>query len=243
VANNVLAHVPDLNDFVAGLSLALKPTGVLTIEVPHLLQLIDEVQFDTIYHEHFSYFSLLTAEQALARHDLLVYDVEQLPTHGGSLRLWAAPRKAARPPTSRLVHVRRLEEAAGLDAVETYAGFAKHVDNCRQGVLDFFAAARADGKMVAAYGAAAKGNTLLNFCGISTDDLRFVADRSPAKHGRFLPGSHVPIEPPERIFQSRPDFIVILPWNLRREITAQLAGVAAWGGRFVTLIPEVRVQS
>ena len=241
VANNVFAHVPDLGDFVAGLATVLKPSGVVSIEVPHLLRLVEEVQFDTIYHEHFSYFSLLTAERALARHGLAVFDVEQLPTHGGSLRIWSAPTGAGRPETERLGQVRRMESEAGLDRIETYAGFGARVERLREGVLSFLAEARAAGRSVVAYGAAAKGNTLLNYCGITTADIEYVADRSREKQGRLLPGSHLPVEAPGHIFETRPDYVVILPWNLRREISAQLGAIRDWGGQFVTFVPDVAV--
>ncbi len=243
VANNVFAHVPDLDDFVAGLAGVLKPSGVVSIEVPHLLRLIEDTQFDTIYHEHFSYFSLLTAERALARHRLTVFDVERLPTHGGSLRIWSAPDGAGRTPTTRVADERRLEVHAGLHRIDTYAGFGARVERCREGVSEFLATARAEGRTVVAYGAAAKGNTLLNYCGVSTADIAYVADRSLEKQGRLLPGSHLPIEAPERIFETRPDFVVILPWNLREEISSQLAAIADWGGRFVTFVPDVTVWS
>ena len=243
VANNVLAHVPDLNDFVAGLALAVAPDGVLSIEVPHLLRLMEETQFDTLYHEHFSYFSLLTAERALAGQGLAVFHVEQLQTHGGSLRIWAAPVGAERVPTPGLEEVRRAEERAGLDRIDTYTGFGTRVDRCRDQVLEFLSAAKAAGRTVVAYGAAAKGNTLLNYCGVSAADIRYVADRNPEKQGRLLPGSHLPVEPPERIFETRPDYVLVLPWNLRAEVAAQLAGIARWGGRLVTLVPEVRIHS
>ncbi len=241
IANNVLAHVPDLDDFVAGLAAVLKPTGTLSIEVPHLLHLLADTQFDTIYHEHFSYFSLLTAERALASHDLVVFDVERLTTHGGSLRIWAAHRSAARPGTARLDKVRQLEVEAGLDRIDTYDGFGPRVDSCRKGVRDFLARARADGATVAAYGAAAKGNTLLNYCGVTSTDIVMVADRNPEKQGHLLPGSHLPVEAPERIFELRPDYVVILPWNLRVEIATQLKGIRAWGGRFVVAVPKVDI--
>lgn len=243
VANNVFAHVPDLDDFVAGLATVLKPSGVVSIEVPHLLRLIEEVQFDTIYHEHFSYFSLLTAERALGRHGLAVFDVEQLPTHGGSLRIWSAPAGAGRAGTERLAQVRRLESEAGLDRIETYAGFGARVERVRERVLAFLAEARAAGRTVVAYGAAAKGNTLLNYCGITTADMEYVADRSREKQGRLLPGSHLPVVAPEHIFETRPDHVVILPWNLRKEISAQLGAIRDWGGTFVTFIPDVAVWS
>jgi len=241
VANNVLAHVPDLHDFVGGLSMVLKPSGSLSIEFPHLLNLMEQVQFDTIYHEHFSYLSLLTAERALAGHGLEVVDVEQLPTHGGSLRVWAAHAGAGRAPSPRVQDVRRLEADAGLHELAAYAGFGTRVDQCRRGVLDFLTEAREGSRTTVAYGAAAKGNTFLNYCGVTTADIAYVADRSPEKQGRLLPGSHLPVVAPEHIFETRPDFVVILPWNLHEEISGQLAGIAEWGGRFVTFVPEVRV--
>jgi hypothetical protein len=203
---------------------------------------MEEAQFDTIYHEHFSYFSLLTAERALGRHGLAVFDVEQLPTHGGSLRIWSALSGAGRPQTDRLREVRNLEAGAGLDRIDTYAGFGARVQRCRDGVLGFLATAKAAGHTVVAYGAAAKGNTLLNYCDVTAADIAYVADRSLEKQGRLLPGSHIPVVPPARIFETRPDYVVILPWNLRAEVSAQLAEVREWGGRFVTLIPEVRIS-
>ncbi len=241
VANNVLAHVPDLDDFVAGLSVALAPSGSLSIEFPHLLNLMEQVQFDTIYHEHFSYFSLLTAERALLRHGLAVVDVEQLPTHGGSLRVWAAHVGRQASPSPRLDAVRKLEEDAGLHALAAYAGFGARVDRCRQGVLEFLKSAKSANATTVAYGAAAKGNTLLNFCGITPTDIAYAADRNPEKQGRLLPGSRLPVVAPERIFETRPEWVVILPWNLHQEISTQLAGISEWGGRFVTFVPEVRV--
>jgi len=241
VANNVLAHVPDLDDFVAGLSIVLKPSASLSIEFPHLLKLMEQVQFDTIYHEHFSYFSLLTAEKALARHGLRVVDVEQVPTHGGSLRVWAAHAGAALATSPQVHGVRELEEDAGLHGLAAYAGFGTRVDRCRRGVHDFLQAAKDAGKTTVAYGAAAKGNTLLNYCGVSTADIGYVADRSPEKQGRLLPGSRLPVVAPDRIFDTRPDYVAILPWNLHEEISVQLAGVTEWGCRFVTFVPEVRV--
>ena len=241
VANNVLAHVPDLDDFVAGFALVLEPGGILSIEFPHLLNLMEQVQFDTIYHEHFSYFSLLTAEEALAGHGLAVIDVEELPTHGGSLRVWAAHAEAGRAVSPTVAEVRAQEAAAGLDTLDGYRGFGPRVEECRRGALDFLRQARDDDKATVAYGAAAKGNTLLNYCGVTTADIAYVADRSREKQGRLLPGSHLPVVAPERIFETRPDYVVILPWNLHQEISAQLAGIAEWGGRFVTFVPEVRV--
>lgn len=242
VANNVLAHVPDLHDFIAGLAILLKPSGVLSIEAPHLLRLIEDVQFDTIYHEHFSYFSLVTAEAALAHHGLRVFDVEQLSTHGGSLRIWAASEHAPREATTRLRGLQLDEQEAGLGRIDTYAGFSPRVETCRHSVRKFLRDTRADGKIVVAYGAAAKGNTFLNFCELSSEDIPYVADRSLEKQGRFLPGSHLPVKDPSEIFETHPDFVAILPWNLRDEIMQQLKGIATWGGRFVTFVPETRVH-
>jgi SAM-dependent methyltransferase len=235
VANNVMAHVPDLNDFAAGLALLLGPGGTLTIEVPHLLRLVEETQFDTIYHEHFSYFSLLTARHALARHGLFVVDVEELPSHGGSLRIYARHEPAATTP--HVDDVVERERAAGLDRPDGYAAFAERVDAVREELLAVLQGARDEGRQVAAYGAPAKGNTLLNFCGIGTELVEYTVDRSPHKQGRFLPGSRLPIHAPEHLFETRPDYVLMLPWNLQREITEQMAGVREWGARFLVPIP------
>jgi len=239
IANNVLAHVPDLNDFVAGLAALLAPRGTLTLEFPHLLRLIEETQFDTIYHEHFSYFSLLTARDVLARHGLAVTDVEELASHGGSLRVYAQQDRLTASP--RVEDVVARERAAALDRPEGYAAFAARVDAVREELLEFLHRARVDGQDVAAYGAPAKGNTLLNFCGIDSDLVAYTVDRSPHKQGRFLPGSRLPIHAPERLLETRPDYDLILPWNLRREITEQMAGIREWGARFVVPIPHVHV--
>lgn len=241
VANNVLAHVPELNDFVAGLQHLLAPEGVLSIEVPHLLRLIEQAQFDTIYHEHFSYFCLLTAERALARHGLRVFDVAELPTHGGSLRLSACHAGAARPSTAAVAALRARELAAGLDALAIYRGFADRVARTRGAVQDFFRGARAAGKTVAGYGAPAKGNTLLNHCGLGPEDLAFTVDASPHKQGKLLPGSRIPVRHPDAIRAARPDYLFVLPWNLRGEIAEQMAGIRDWGGRFVVPIPELEI--
>lgn len=240
-ANNVLAHVPDLNAFVGGFPHVLKPQGVLTFEFPHLLNLIQLVQFDTIYHEHYSYLSLLAVEQVLAAHGLRVFDVEQLPTHGGSLRLFCCHQAAGHEETDSLRALRAAEAAAGLGRSETYDGFAARVDAVCDGFQAFLQAARDDGKAVAAYGAAAKGNTFLNRCGVTRDDIVEVYDANPAKQGRYLPGSHVPIRAPEAVRVTRPDYIVILPWNLQDEIARQLAFIREWGGRFVIASPETQV--
>jgi SAM-dependent methyltransferase len=239
---NVLAQVPDVNDFVAGVAMLLKPGGVVTIEFPHLLRLMTENQFDTIYHEHFSYFSFLSAQRIFAAHGLTLFDVEELPTHGGSLRIYA--RHAAdtgRPLTERARTLGARELAAGLDRLATYAGFTEQVHETKRRLLEFLIGARRAGKRIAGYGAPGKGNTLLNYCGIRNDFLEYTVDRNPYKHGRFLPGTHIPIFPPERIAATRPDYVMILPWNLKDEIMEQLSYVRSWGGQFVVPIPDVKV--
>ena len=240
-ANNVLAHVPDLNDFVAGLALLLAPSGVITVEFPHLLRLIAERQFDTIYHEHFSYFSLLSVERVFAHHGLTVFDVDRLATHGGSLRIHACHSAAGRERSERFADVMGAERAAGLADVAAYERFADGVVEVKCAVLEFLVGARRAGKLVAGYGAPAKGNTLLNYCGVGPELLRFTVDRSPYKQGRYLPGVQIPILAPQHIFDTRPDYVFILPWNLREEIVEQMQAVREWGGRFVVPIPEVRV--
>jgi SAM-dependent methyltransferase len=243
VGNNVLAHVPLLNDFIAGIALLLEPRGTVSIEFPHLLTLIEQVAFDTIYHEHYSYLSLFAIEQVFARHGLTIYDVEKLPTHGGSLRIFAAHSGAGCPADSAALRgVRHEETVAGLPDLSTYARFASRVEECRRSVLDFFAAARRDGRTVAAYGAAAKGNTLLNFCGATQRDVAMVADRNPHKQGKFTPGSHIPVVSFEDLMRARPDYVLILPWNLRDEIRRQLHSIGEWGGKFVTPVPVVRID-
>jgi len=242
IGNNVLAHVPLLNDFVAGIALLLKPKGAVTIEFPHLLELIEHVEFDTIYHEHYSYISLYAIEQVFNRHGLRIYDVERLPTHGGSLRIFAAHAERADLADSPLLHkLREQESAAGLADLGTYLRFSERVENCRRSLLEFLGQAKRDGKVVAAYGAAAKGNTLLNFCGVTPQDIAQVADRNPHKQSKFLPGTHIPVVSPEAFLQSKPDYVLILPWNLQEEIRQQLQEVRQWGGRFVTPVPVVRI--
>jgi SAM-dependent methyltransferase len=243
IGNNVLAHVPQLNDFVAGIALLLRENGNITIEFPHLLELVKHVEFDTIYHEHFSYFSVYAIEQVFSRHGLRIYDVERLPTHGGSLRIFAA--HAARKDlkdSATLREVRAQESAAGIQDLGTYAKFSKRVEECRDSLLAFLATAKRECKRIAAYGAAAKGNTLLNFCGVTPADIAFVADRNPHKQNKFLPGTHIPVVSPEELMQAKPDYVLILPWNLRDEIQQQLAGIRAWGGRFVTPVPLARIH-
>ena len=242
VGNNVLAHVPDLNDFVAGLGALLKPGGVVSLEFPHVLRLMEEVQFDTIYHEHFSYFSLIALEPVLARHGLRLFDVETLATHGGSLRLLACRAGCERHEDGPGLHaVRDAERTAGLDQLSTYTGFAERVAEVKAALRNFLETAKRDGKSVAAYGAAAKGNTLLNTCGVGTDLIDYVVDASPHKQGRYLPGSRLPIVGPERLAETRPDYVLILPWNLRHEIVGQNPAVGDWGGRFVVPIPITTV--
>jgi SAM-dependent methyltransferase len=241
VAKNVLAHVPDINDFVQGIATLLKLHAVFTVEFPHLLNLIKEVQFDTIYHEHFTYLSLLAVERVFARNGLRIFDVEEVSTHGGSLRIFACLNGANHVEMGTVAKIRDKEVAARLDQPEGYKGFDARVRQVRSDLLEFLDQAKATGKTVAGYGAAAKGNTLLNYCRIRSDRVAFVCDKSPAKQKMFLPGSRIEIKPPQAIFDMRPDYVLILPWNLREEIEEQLAGIRDWGGRFVTAIPEIRV--
>jgi len=239
---NVLAQVPDVNDFVAGIKLLLKPGGVVTIEFPHLMCLMAEKQFDTIYHEHFSYFSFMTAEQIFAAHGLTLYDVDQLPTHGGSLRIYARHAEdVSKCVTERALQLRACELSAGLDRLETYASFTEQVHETKRRLLEFLIGTKRRGKRIVGYGAPGKGNTLLNYCGIGTDFLEYTVDRNPHKHGKFLPGTHIPIYPPERIRDTRPDYLLILPWNLKDEIMEQMSHIRSWGGQFVVPIPDVKV--
>jgi SAM-dependent methyltransferase len=242
VGNNVLAHVPDINDFVGGLKILLAPRGVVTMEFPHLWRLMEENQFDTIYHEHFSYLSFSTVEQIFAAHGLRLFDVERLGTHGGSLRIFACHLAASRPSEPGVAELLAAEEAAGFRTIERYGSFAPQVEETKRALLEFLIGARREGKSIAAYGAPGKGNTLLNYCGIRTDFVDYAVDRNPYKHGRYTPGTHIPIFAPERIAETRPDYILILPWNLKDEITEQLAYVREWGGRFVVPIPRVTVS-
>jgi hypothetical protein len=243
IGNNVLAHVPDLNDFVAGLRLLLSAAGVVTMEFPHLMRLMAENQFDTIYHEHFSYFSLLTVARVFAAHGLRIFDVDELPTHGGSLRIYACHQDdATKPETARVSELKAREAAAGLSRIDRYLAFGEQVKVTKRQLLRFLVEARDGGKAVVGYGAPAKGNVLLNYCGVRTDLLDYTVDRSPHKQGRFLPGTHIPVYHPDRLRETHPDFVVILPWNLKTEVMQQMAHVRDWGGRFVTPIPEVRVH-
>ncbi len=240
-ANNVFAHVPDITGFAAGLRELVKDSGLVTLEFPHLLRLIERRQYDTIYHEHYSYLSLLTSSRALQTAGLRVVDVEELGTHGGSLRVYARPAGAAGEPSERVKAVLDAEEAAGLHSVAGHEGFAGEVLRIKSDLLGFLLSAAAQGRAVAGYGAPGKGNTLLNHCGIRSDLLAYTVDRSPVKQGKFLPGTHIPIYPPERLAQTRPDYILVLPWNLRDEITTQLGYVRSWGGRLVFPIPSLEV--
>ncbi|MFZ3215828.1 MAG: class I SAM-dependent methyltransferase [Candidatus Acidiferrales bacterium] len=242
LGNNVLAQVPDLNDFVEGLKILLKPEGVLTLEFPHLLRLIEHNEFDTIYHEHFSYFSMLTTVRILEKHGLKAFDVEELPTHGGSLRVYACRAEARThdvgPSVSRLIEE---EEKAGLASVDGYESFALQVRQTKWALVEFLLKAAHEGKSVAGYGAPGKSATLLNFCGIGKDLIEYTVDRSPYKQGRYLPGTHIPIYHPDRIRETKPDYVVILPWNLKDEIMQQLQFIREWGGRFVVPIPRAAI--
>jgi hypothetical protein len=240
-ANNVFAHVPDITGFAAGLRALVKDSGVVTLEFPHLLRLMERRQYDTIYHEHYSYLSLLTASRALAIAGLRVTDVDELETHGGSLRVYARPDEAAAEPSANVKAVLGAEESAGLHTVAGHAGFASEVLRIKSGLLRFLLDAAGAGKSVAGYGAPGKGNTLLNHCGIRSDLLSYTVDRSPYKQGKFLPGTHIPIYPPDRLAETKPDYVLVLPWNLREEISTQLDYVRSWGGRLVFPIPALDI--
>jgi len=241
VGNNVLAHVPDINDFVAGLALVLKPAGVCSMEFPHLARLVEGNQFDTIYHEHFSYLSLSTVQRVFAQHGLRVFDVEELSTHGGSLRVISCRKDAPHAQTGRVEALLEHERADGYLDVEIYRRFAKKVIDTKCAFLEFLLGARRDGKRVVGYGAPAKGNTLLNYCGVRSELIEYTVDRNPYKQNRLLPGTRIPINAPEEIMRTKPDYVVILPWNLRAEISTQLAQIREWGGKFVVPIPRVEV--
>ena len=242
VGNNVLAHVPKLNDFVRGMKILLGPEGVITMEFPHLMRLMEGNQFDTIYHEHFSYFSFMTVEKVFAAHGLTIFDVEELPTHGGSLRVYARhAEETARGAGLRVTELRAREEVASFTRLEHYLSFGEKVKETKREILDFLIRAKRERKSIAAYGAPAKGNTLLNYCGIRSDFIDYTVDRSPHKQGQFLPGTHIPIYPPEKVKETRPDYLLILPWNLKDEVMEQMAYVREWGGKFVVPIPQVEV--
>lgn len=239
--NNVLAHVPDIADFVEGVKTLLKPEGTATFEFPHLLNLVQDNQFDTIYHEHFSYLSLISTLEVFRNHGLRLFDVDTLPTHGGSLRIHACHEESARSATSRLDGCLALERASGMDRLDFYVGFQDKADKVKDALLSFLLDARKWGKKVVAYGAAAKGNTILNYAGIKPDLLPFAVDASPHKQGKLLPGSRIPVVAESRLREARPDFVLILPWNLRSEISRQLSYIGEWGGQFVTAIPALQV--
>jgi SAM-dependent methyltransferase len=242
VGNNVLAQVPDLNDFVKGMKVVLKPQGVITLEFPHLLRTMLGNQFDQVYHEHFSYFSFTTAVKICAAHGLTVFDVEELPTHGGSLRVYARHAEdSSRPVGGRVPELLRQEADAGFTTLDRYSAFGEQVKQTKRKLLSFLVQAKNGGKSVAGYGAPGKGNTLLNYCGIRSDFLDYTVDRSPHKQGKFLPGTHIPIFHPDRLKETKPEYVLILPWNLKTEIMEQVAYIRDWGGRFVVPIPEVRV--
>lgn len=241
VANNVFGHVPDIVDFSKGMRELLSDDGYVVIEIPHLMRLIEDREFDTIYHEHYQYLTLLTTQRVLATAGLAVVDVEELPTHGGSLRTWSAPVERQVEPSAAVAAVLAKEEAAGLHTLEGYDGFAREVMKVRTDLMEFLFRCAREGKTVAGYGAPGKGNTLLNHCGIRSDLISFVVDRNPVKHGKFLPGTHIPIHPVEKLAEVKPDFVVIMPWNLRQEISQQLTYVRDWGGRLVVALPEFEV--
>ena len=242
--NNVLAQVPDLNDFVEGLKILLKPTGVITIEFPHLSRLIEENQFDTIYHEHFSYFSFFSAEKIFAAHGLRLFDVDELPTHGGSIRIYACHENdASKVMSEKARELKEREVQDGIAKLEYYENFAEHVKETKRKLLSLLIDLKRQGKVIVGYGAPGKGNTLLNYCGIRTDFLDYIVDRNPYKHGRYTPGTHIPIYPPERIRETKPDYVMILPWNLKKEILEQLSYIREWEGQFIVPIPEAGVHS
>lgn len=242
LGNNVLAHVPDINDFVAGMQILLKPEGIITMEFPSLLKLMHGNQFDTIYHEHFSYFSFSVTERIFASHGIALFDVEELPTHGGSLRIYGHHAdNMGMPVKPAVAEIRAREDVAGLSSLDTYVAFSEQVHETKRQLLGFLINAKRAGKHIAGYGAPAKGNTLLNYCGIRTDFIDYTVDRSPHKQGTYLPGTHIPVYAPEKLSETKPDYVVIMPWNLRDEIIASMSHVRDWGGRFVTFIPEVEV--
>ncbi|MFL9455829.1 MULTISPECIES: methyltransferase domain-containing protein [Nostocales] len=242
IGNNVLAHTPYLNDFVKGLKILLKEQGVITMEFPHLMRLKEENQFDTIYHEHFSYFSFITVEKIFAFHGLTIFDVEELSTHGGSLRIYARHNEDfSKPITQKVLELRHREETSGVTNLDYYSSFSEQVKETKRKLLDFLIKVKREGKSIVGYGAPGKGNTLLNYCGIRTDFLDYTVDRSPYKQGLFLPGTHIPIFHPDKIQETKPDYVLILPWNLKDEIMVQMSYIRDWGGQFVVPIPEVQI--
>lgn len=241
VGNNVLAHVPDINDFVGGMPTLLKPSGVITMEFPHLMRLVEGNQFDTIYHEHFSYLSIGTVRRIFQTHGLRLFDVEELPSHGGSLRIFACHAGAAHVDTGAVEKLVAVEQEKGYGDIAFYGGFGRRVIETKHRLLELLIEAKRAGKSIAGYGAPGKGNTLLNYCGIRTDFLDYVVDRNPFKHGRYCPGTHIPIFPVEHVRETKPDYLLILPWNLKKEITNQMAYIREWGGKFMVPIPEAAV--
>lgn len=242
IGNNVLAHVPDLNDFVQGLKILLAPKGIITIEFPHLMRLIEQRQFDTIYHEHFSYFSFTTVKKVFASHGMTIFDVEEIPTHGGSLRIYVRHTDDdTKEIDERVNDLLSREENAGFSNLEFYLSFTEQVNKIKQDILDFMIKAKRDGNKIVGYGAPAKANTLLNYCGIRTDFIDFTVDRSPHKQKHYLPGTHIPIYEPDRIKEIKPDYLVILAWNLKDEIMEQMAFIREWNGKFIILIPKVMI--
>jgi 2-polyprenyl-3-methyl-5-hydroxy-6-metoxy-1,4-benzoquinol methylase len=241
LGNNVLAHVPDINDFVGGMKMLLKPDGIITMEFPHLLRLIEHNQFDTIYHEHFSYLSFYTVEKIFTKAGLKLFDVEELPTHGGSIRIFATHAESNRPIEKRVEAMRLLERERGLESMGTYRAFAENVKETKRAFLEFLVAAKRAGKTIAGYGAAAKGNTMLNYCGVRNDFIDYVVDKNPYKQNRYLPGVHIPITGPEKLAETKPDYVLILPWNIKDEVVEQMAHIKSWGGKFVVAIPRVTV--
>jgi hypothetical protein len=242
IGNNVLAHVPQLNDFVRGLKVLLKPNGIVTLEFPHLMRLMEDNQFDTIYHEHFSYFSFLAVERVFVEHGLLIFDVEEIPTHGGSLRIYARHTEdVSKPVQARVLDLRMREDRAGFTTLDSYLTYSEKVAEVKCTLLEFLIEAKRKGKTVVGYGAPAKGNTLLNYCGVRSDLLQYTVDRSPHKQGHYLPGTRIPIREPEEISKTRPDFVLILPWNIQDEIVRQMTFIREWGGQFVVPIPSLKV--
>ena len=242
IGNNVLAHVPDINDLVKGMKIVLKPKGIITMEFPHLMMLIEKNQFDTIYHEHFSYFSFLSVEKIFSSHGLTIFDVDELPTHGGSLRIYARhAENSSQRVSPNVIRLRNLEESQGYARMEFYGDFTEKVKQTKRKILRFLIDAKHAGKSIAGYGAPAKGNTMLNYCGIRTDFIDYTVDRSPHKQGHYLPGTHIPIYHPDKVKETKPDYLLILPWNLKKEIMEQMSHIRDWGGEFVVLIPEVKI--
>jgi len=242
LGNNVLAHVPDLNDFVEGMSILLKPQGIITMEFPHLMRLMENNQYDTIYHEHFSYFSFTTVQKVFSSHGMTIFDVEEIQTHGGSLRIYARHNEdTSKPVSDKVTELSRREVDSGFTDMDFYIAFNDKVRESKLAILEFMIRAKSEGKTIAGYGAPAKGNTLLNYCGIRTDFIDYTVDRSPYKQDHYLPGTRIPIYSPDKVEETKPDYLVILAWNLRDEIIQQMSHIRDWGGRFVVLIPKVEV--